>query len=197
MLVSVAHRTENRMTFSSPGSPRAPSIQRGITMIELVLVLTIIAVLVSLASPSLGSLINRNRIVGAANELVAGINLARQTAVMKRQVTSLCPSTDGRTCTGQNRWDEGWIVFLDPDRNRQPDSDSDLLRVTGRLDGLHSDSAGRKRIRYFPSGFATGTNLTVKLCDPRYPEQSRAVIVSNSGRARVDHIPGHLNCPGS
>jgi len=176
-------------------SQRRGSNQRGMTLIELVMALAVVAIVVSLASPSLGSLVNRNRIVAASNELVASINLARQNAVMQRAITSLCPSTDGQRCTGANRWDEGWIVFRDPDNNRQPESQSDVLRVFSSLEGLHSDSAGRTRIRYFPTGFATGTNLTIKLCDPQYPDQSRAVIVSNSGRARVDRIPRHLSCP--
>lgn len=167
----------------------------GFTLIELMLTLAVAAVLMSLALPSMNNLQQRQRIVSAANELVAHINLARQHAVLKREIAVMCPSLDGATCTGGNRWEHGWIVFRDPDRNRAPDRPDDVLRVASGMPKLLIDSAGRTRIRYMPSGAASGTNLTIKLCDTAFPDQSRAVIVSNPGRPRVDDLPSHLSCP--
>lgn len=169
----------------------------GFTVIELMLALSVIAVLASVAMPSLHDLLQRQRISAAANELVANLNLARQNAVYQREITLMCPSIDGARCTGNNRWDRGWIVFRDPDRNRAPDEPEDILRISGPIEGLLMDSAGRNFVRYRPSGFATGTNLTIKLCDTSFPDQSRAVIVSNSGRPRTSGLPDHLSCPNS
>lgn len=169
----------------------------GFTIIELILALAVAAVLMSVALPSMRDLQQRQRIVSAANELVAHINLARQHAVLKREIAVMCPSFDGATCTGDNRWEHGWIVFRDPDRNRAPDRPGDVLRVASGMPALLIDSAGRTRIRYMPSGAASGTNLTIKLCDTSFPDQSRAVIVSNPGRPRVADLPNHLNCPQS
>jgi type IV fimbrial biogenesis protein FimT len=176
-----------------PLSNRKPS--PGFTMIEMMLALTVLAVLISLAVPSLHGALQRNRISAAANELVAHINLARLHAVTRREVTVVCPGSATTGCRGDNRWDRGWIVFRDPDRDGAPNARTDVLRVAGRIDRLHADSAGRTRIRYRPTGFAPGTNLTIKLCDPA-SRLSRAVIVSNPGRPRVDDLPGHLSCPG-
>lgn len=167
----------------------------GFTLTELMLALTLAAVLMSLALPSMRDLQQRQRIVAASNELVAHINLARQHAVLKREIAVMCPSLDGATCTGGNRWERGWIVFRDPDGNRAPDGPGDVLRVGSGRENLLIDSAGRTRIRYMPSGAASGTNLTIKLCDTGSPDQSRAVIVSNPGRPRVGDLPGHLSCP--
>lgn len=169
--------------------------EAGITLIELMLALAVAAVLMSIALPSLRDLQQRQRIVSAANELVAHINLARQHAVLKREIAVMCPSLDAETCSGGNRWEHGWIVFRDPDRNGAPDVSADVLRVGSVVDDLLIDSAGRTRIRYMPSGAASGTNLTIKLCDPGFPDQSRAVVVSNPGRPRVGELPDHLSCP--
>jgi len=171
--------------------------QRGLTVIELMLTLSVIAVVASLAVPSFSDLIQRQRIVAAANQLVAGINLTRQRAVMDNAITRICPSVSGLDCDAGNRWDRGWIIFRDPNNQRRPESPELVLHVGAPLDELHSDSAGRTGIRYLPSGFATGTNLTIKLCDPHNPDNARAVIVSNSGRARVADLPDHLSCPGA
>jgi type IV fimbrial biogenesis protein FimT len=169
---------------------------RGFTLIEMMFAVTVLAVLVSLAVPSLHRMQQRDRIATAANELVAHINLARLHAVTKREVTVVCPGSAPAGCRGDNRWDRGWIVFRDPDRDGAPNAHSDVLRVAARLERLHADSAGRTRIRYQPTGFAPGTNLTIKLCDPA-SDQARAVIVSNPGRPRVDSLPDHLACPAS
>lgn len=177
--------------------PKEPATNSGFTLIELMLALAVAAVLVSVAMPSLHDLLQRQRITAAANELVASVNLARQNAVFQREITLMCPSNDGAGCSGNNRWDGGWVVFRDPDRNRRPDRPDDILRVGNRVEGLLMDSAGRRFIRYRPSGFATGTNLTIKLCDPADASNSRAVVVSNSGRPRTGSLPDHLTCPAS
>ncbi|MDT8410811.1 MAG: GspH/FimT family pseudopilin [Wenzhouxiangellaceae bacterium] len=173
------------------------STQSGLTLIELMIAVSIFAIITSLSMPSMRDFQQRARISAAANELVANINLARQRAVMDRENTMLCPSVDQASCSGSNRWDQGWIVFRDPDDNRKPDQPGDILRVGSKIEGLHVDSAGRNRIRYQPSGSAFGTNLTIKLCNPDKPEHARAVIVSNPGRPRVGDLPAHLSCPQS
>jgi len=167
----------------------------GFTLIELMLALAVAAVLFSVALPSMHGLQQRQRIVSAANDLVAHINQARLHAVTRREIAVVCPSLDGAGCTGHNRWDDGWIVFRDPDRNGEPDQPGDVLRVGSGMQNLVIDSAGRTRIRYQPSGTAGGTNLTIKLCDTSDPDRSRAVIVSNPGRPRVADLPDHLSCP--
>ena len=167
----------------------------GFTLTELMLAVAVAAILMSLAVPSMRDLQQRQRIVSAANELVAHINLARQHAVLKRENAVMCPSLDGSQCSGSNRWEHGWIVFRDPDRNHAPDRPADILRVGPGMNNLLIDSAGRTRIRYMPSGAASGTNLTIKLCDTMRPDQTRAVIVSNPGRPRVGDLPRHLECP--
>jgi len=169
----------------------------GFTLIELMLAIAVAAVLFSLAAPSMHELLQRQRITATANELVAHINQARLHAVTRREIAVICPSLDRETCTGSNRWEDGWIVFRDPNRDGKPDGPGDVLRIGSGMENLLIDSAGRTRIRYQPSGAASGTNLTIKLCDQRKPEQSRAVIVSNPGRPRVADVPAHLSCPPS
>jgi type IV fimbrial biogenesis protein FimT len=162
-------------------------------MIEMLLAMTVLAIVLSLALPSLRDLQQRNRIDAAANELVAHINLARLHAVTKQEITVVCPGSAAGGCRGDNRWDRGWVVFRDPDRDGRPNTGDHVLRVGARLDGLDADSGGRTRLRYLPTGFAPGTNQTIKLCDPA-SELARAVIVSNPGRPRVDSLPNHLRC---
>ena len=168
----------------------------GFTLIELMLTLTVLAILIGLAAPAFHDFQQRQRIVSVTNELVAHINLARMNAVTRAEVTIVCPSSDGRNCSGGNRWEQGWIVFRDADRNGQVDHTAEVLRAGAGMSGLILDSAGRNRIRYQPEGTAGGSNLTIKVCDRNHPEHARAVIVSNPGRPRTGYLPGRLRCPG-
>lgn len=167
------------------------------TLIELIAAIALLAILTGLAVPAFTDLAQKQRLDATANELVAHLNLARLHAVTRREVTLMCPSSDGIGCNDRNRWENGWIVFRDPDRNRRIDAESDLLRVGNPMKGILIDSAGRFRVRYQPDGSAGGSNLTLKICDRVRPERARAVIVSNPGRPRVDDLPRHLRCPGT
>ncbi|MDX1626979.1 MAG: GspH/FimT family pseudopilin [Wenzhouxiangellaceae bacterium] len=168
---------------------------RGLTLVEFTLVLAVAALLLGLAAPPFNAMVERQRTVAASNRIVAHLNRARLHAVHRREIAIVCPSDDGQRCSAGNRWDAGWIVFRDPDRDGQPGAPADVLQVAPPIVRLHADSAGRTRVRYRPDGTAGGTNLTIKLC-PAHPDAPpRAVIVSNPGRPRVDDLPDHLACP--
>ncbi|NKI34829.1 prepilin-type N-terminal cleavage/methylation domain-containing protein [Wenzhouxiangella sp. XN79A] len=174
-----------------------PKSTQAFTLIELMAALALLAILTGLAVPAFTQLTQKQRIDSTANELVAHLNLARLHAVTRREITLMCPSDDRIRCSDGNRWDAGWIVFRDPDRNRRIDAESDLLRVGNPARGVTVDSAGRFQVRYRPDGTAGGSNLTLKICDRVDPERARAVIVSNPGRPRVAALPRHLRCPGT
>ena len=62
---------------------------RGLTMIELMVGLAIVAVLAALAAPSLRTFLMQQRLKSAAAELLADMQLARSTALATANVTSL------------------------------------------------------------------------------------------------------------
>ena len=88
-------------------------------------------------------------------------------------------------CRGDADWSHGWIVFADPDGNRKPDVDSDLLRVSDPPSGAGRTlrlGATRNFVRYQRDGRSAGTNLTVRVC--RGGTLNGEVVVNNLGRVR-------------
>lgn len=158
--------------------------ESGLTVIELMVALAIIAVILTSAVPALGRMIQEQRVTAATNQLVAHLQYARHEAVFRGVHVAACPSTNGVQCTGGNRWDQGFIVYADPDNSRQPGSIDDILRVVGTDELLLLHSAGRTRVRFQAHGGAYGTNLTIRVCDRNQQASPRAVIVSNPGRIR-------------
>ena len=74
------------------------SNDRGFSLYELLLTLTLIAVLTGLAIPSLAGIAARSRIHAEINALFHAVHLARKESIMRREVVSICPSVDGATC---------------------------------------------------------------------------------------------------
>ncbi|MEE4295998.1 MAG: GspH/FimT family pseudopilin [Wenzhouxiangella sp.] len=159
--------------------------QSGLTVIELIFVLAIVAILATIGLPAMASFVSESRLTAKTNLTMAHLQFARQAAVTHRANVVACPSDDHTTCSGGNRWDQGWVIFIDRDNNRQADSPSDVLRVVAPEQDLLLHSAGRHRVRFQPSGAAYGTNLTIRVCDARSQAEARAIVVSNPGRVRV------------
>lgn len=156
----------------------------GFSLIEQIMVLAIAAVLVSVAAPSLGPLLGRNRVQMAQMDLIANLQHARQVSVMRGQRVVFCPSRDGRRCSGETRWESGWLLGDDGDGDHQPDGNP--LRVGNGYgsDLTISSNQGRPYVRFSPDGMASGSNATLLICARGQSKQALSVVVSNSGRIR-------------
>ena len=86
---------------------------RGFTLIELMIGLTILAVVLALAVPSFRQFTQNNAVVAAHNDLVTSIQLARSEALRRNRPVSICASVDGEDCATDTDWDSGWIAFID------------------------------------------------------------------------------------
>lgn len=158
---------------------------RGVTLVEQVMVVAILAVLVGIASPSLAGLVRRNRAQAAQMDFLEALGYARGEAVQRRARVLFCPSLDGQHCSDSYRWESGWLVGVDADRDNQPDGPP--LRTGGRYSTLVIQSSRlRRHVTYLPDGSAAGSNLTLLFCAPG-ASASLGVAVANSGRARGSH----------
>jgi type IV fimbrial biogenesis protein FimT len=158
--------------------------QAGVTLIEQIMALAILAVLASVAAPSLGGLLARNRLQTMQTDFMAGLNQARLAAVTSGVNTIFCPSDDGQRCNGSNIWSAGWLVGEDRDGDGQPDHGALFTgALTGQSTSVRS-STGRYRVRFHPDGGAPGSNLTITLCSSKNSQPALNVVVSNAGRIR-------------
>ncbi len=172
-----------------------PRKQSGLTLIELLVVVTIGAILMTIGVPAMANFVAENRVTAKTNLMMAHIQYARHSAVTLRSNVVACPSADQQKCSGDNRWDQGWIIFIDRSNNRHhPDRPEDILRVVPPEPRLLLHSAGRTRVRFQPMGGALGTNLTIRVCDAHGQAQARAIVVSNPGRVRVRRDVGEVEC---
>ena len=115
----------SQSNVSSGTSRRA---DRGFTLIELIVTLSVLAILIALAVPSFTSLINANRLTAQANELVTSLQLGRSEAVRRNIRVVVCRSADGLSCTTATGQGD-WITFVDADANNTAVA-ADVIKVS-------------------------------------------------------------------
>ncbi|MGA9333786.1 MAG: GspH/FimT family pseudopilin [Rudaea sp.] len=161
------------------------SLQRGITLVELIFAIAIAAMLCAVAMPSMSRLLQSSRSCSAHNALVAALNLARSVAVSRQSDVVVCPSIDQSHCENTILWQHGWIVFQDADGDTTRDPDEALISVAQSQTGMAiASSRGRRHVTYRYDGSATGSNLTFTLCDRRGASEASTIVISNAGRVR-------------
>ena len=158
--------------------------ERGVTLVEQVMVVAIMATLIGAAMPSMRRLLDRNQLRTAQADFIGALHHTREAAVIARQATVFCPSRDGRQCADEERWDHGWLLAADRDHDNQPDGQP--LHVNGNYAERLTiqSSIGRRHVRFQADGSARGSNLTFVFCRRGTAEQALSVVVANSGRIR-------------
>lgn len=108
--------------------PRRRPCRTGHTLLELLAVLSIAALLMAAALPSLQQVLARQEVRAAATDLFSAIELTRAQAMARGQRVLLMPAGPG----GMD-WRTGWLVFIDRNVNLAFDGDDELLFRQGPL----------------------------------------------------------------
>lgn len=180
----------------------------GFTIIELMVTLSVLAILLAVAVPSFMSSMETNRISSYLQEASAAIRYTRSEAIKRNQTATMCASSDQSTCTGS--WNQGWIIFVDQNGDGSRAASEPLLRVK---DGLASGYAmtwsdtNSGYISFGGQGFTANQQGTFKVCGrEKRASQARGLVIQNSGSLRFaadmdsdgtreDDQGNNLTCP--
>lgn len=98
----------------------------GLTLLELLIALGIITTLLGLSLPSMQTAFKQYHGEHVLHSISSAINAGRTAAVARNIPVSVCPSNDGWRCSGT--WNDGLIVFTDPDGQRDPTDSGEILQ---------------------------------------------------------------------
>ena len=189
----------------------------GFTLVEMLIVASISAILLSLAVPSLKNMVNKNRVDTVTDELATALFFIRSEALKRRMDVVLCVSNNaGTDCeTEEVNYDyaHGWLVYMDCDDNgeyggngntptaltcdlnRDGTADTaELLRVHEPLDTQLTVTGNGNydaEIAYGMNGRINdiGGNLTIDLLTINNGNVSaKKIVVANTGRIRTDVV---------
>ena len=179
--------------------------EQGFTLLELMVAVTIAALLLGLGIPSFRNYLRSAELTRTSNDLLGGMYLARGEAVKRRRNVVLCFSaapTAGTPACAAGATSPGWIVFVDADSDLVVDAGETVLQrreATGTSVSVQSIPVGNAGYyAYGPNGFgatlAAGTAMTgIAICDSRGNatadgadlSTARGLVLSAAGRPRV------------
>jgi type IV fimbrial biogenesis protein FimT len=85
---------------------------RGFTLIELMVTLSVAAILLAIGVPSFINVLVGNRLATQSNEIVSAFHIARGEAIKRNQPVRLCRAAGvaSTTCAGAGVW-EHWVIL--------------------------------------------------------------------------------------
>ena len=172
---------------------------RGLTFAELITSIAVLGIVLGIGAPTFSLLKSQVRSRSASFLLSSSLAGARLEAANRRVPVSVCPWQIPGRCRSDGVWDQGWMLFLDPDRNGQPETPGQILRSDSPGGGAVIRSApSRGQTRFLPDGRASGSNLTLRICSGHAGVENTRLVLSNAGRIRIEREPaGTPGCPGA
>lgn len=158
-------------------SQRAAIIKAsGVTLIELLIVLAILAILLLVATPNYDSIISGSKVDEARLAMATSLALARTEAIERGETISVCPTVG---CDGGD-WNQGWMVGI---------QDGEVIQVV--------EYDGNDATIVFPCGFvlaysSTGLrqspNAGAGSCTFTFSRNtiSKTLVINPSGRVRMN-----------
>lgn len=130
----------------------------GFTIIELLVTMSIVAVLMAIGVPSFRYVTNSNRIASEINGLLGDLQFARSEAIKDGRTVTVCVSANGTSCSNATSWHSGWIVFSDPTNVGTVDTGEVVLRVQAPFSGTDTFNASNnvKAVTFNREGYAVG-----------------------------------------
>ena len=160
-------------------------IQKGFTLIELMVVMALVAIVTQMAIPSWTAMIASNRVRTAANNWTQSFYFARSEAIRQNTPMTICASSDGSSCTDSG-YEVGWIV-----KTGLPDASGIVLQDSLPLKGitLTPSATTARAITILPNGLPIGNFAGASLTAQEYPATStsptKQITIARTGRIKV------------
>lgn len=159
----------------------------GFNLIELIITLSLLAILAATSGPSLASLLANSEVKAISILLNASLKTARNQALTNQTYVHVCAMshTDSTVCDTQRdynaNWSKGWLVFADINLNNDLDNADHLISSIFNHGNSRIVFNQRGRLRFFPDGGARSAGFY--LCNPDAKEAIHLKIF-HTGRTR-------------
>lgn len=154
-------------------------INKGFTLIELMVTVTIMSILLSVGLPSFQSIIASSRLTSTTNAMVSALQLAKSEA-MKQHKTVVIRKKN-------NDWANGWEVFVDDLIDNKIFDAGETILVVTTFDSVNSTiqivPTYTNYISFSATGRAAAGHFT--FCSG---SDYRSVIIAATGRIRTSTI---------
>lgn len=188
--------------------------QTGITLIELLVTLGVVAILATVAAPSLQSMIERNQLQTLTNGMVSNLYLARSEAAKRGFNVVLCASDVGQTAcdSSATNFAKGWIIFTDYDKNGSLtaattkfdtngdgllDSPEEILAISEAPNprfAIVSNGTPDNLVSYRPTGDTSPRTFSIRIANAQNDKALSRIYFNTTGRVRSCTITSGEDC---
>lgn len=163
-------------------------LERGVTLLELVVSLTLLSIVIVTATPFIQSLISKGRQQDLVITYRTAFGFARSQAIFQRHPVTICPlSSQTNRCIDD--WRLNAAVFPDANNDKSPDSDI-IWRIIKPVNGytIYSRTGGRGYITFSPTGLTHGASGSLIACPTQAKQTPMSYLAINKGgRFRAQH----------
>ncbi|AHF02803.1 general secretion pathway protein H [Marichromatium purpuratum 984] len=182
---------------------RDSSRQQGVTLLELIVTVSILTIILSVAIPSFREIVATNRIAVINNDLLEALHVARSEAIKRGTRVTVCKSTttssNSPACaTDDSGWENGWIIFSDRGTRGQIDGNDQIISVHEQNIPAVTITTGnsfKDFISYLPSGFSQGSGgSTEESFLIKLQGKARKIEINFTGRIRSCDASDNSSC---
>lgn len=165
---------------------------RGVTVMELIVTLSIGAILLTIGIPGFSAILEKNRIGVASSLLHTSFNMARGEALKRRDGVRICPSADSNSCRNDGDWSEGWVIFEDANSNNTPET-TEIIRVVDLEEPsikIVASASSANYLQFQPTGMAVGDGGIggeMRICHQDSSIRSKVLSISAAGQIRLQN----------
>jgi len=170
------------------------TVQGGLTLIELVIVVSIVSTLLAIALPAMQTFIRNQRKTAEVNLLIGALNYTRSEAVLQRRSLRLCSGNSDEGCQDEPLWRGDWLLMPDKpmSRMRKINEPLHVFAHSGDFFWRWRGAGGNAFIRFKADGSAAASNGTFTLC---YQDKAlHQVVVNFAGRIRSQEASANARC---
>ncbi|MDP2073166.1 GspH/FimT family pseudopilin [Hydrogenophaga sp.] len=174
---------------TTPRKPPRQHASRGVTLVELIVCVSMLAVLVGLAVPSFSGLHSDWRRDSAIRDFMGDLQLARSTALRTSRTVVMCATLNGLACANgaiSSDWRQGWIIFSDLDGDGALGNTEPVIVQRGPLIGLQQmqSNIAAGQLEFRSNGLLRRGHATVTvLSDGANVQRAMSIRINATGRA--------------
>lgn len=158
---------------------------KGYSLIELVIVLLLIGILATAATPLYKSFFEQKYSQAEAQKLISALQLTRASAIDSGMEVTLCGTNAQRSCI--SNWSKNLVLFFDKNANRQIDDNESIIHsfsAAPKGSSIEWRSTFKKPyLRFKPDGSAKEAG-NIKYCGKsKLARFAQMITINYSGRA--------------
>jgi type IV fimbrial biogenesis protein FimT len=179
----------------APGTS-VPAFRRcgGFSLAESLVIVGLLALVTAVAVPAYESATHSMRLSSITNAFVAHLQLTRSEAIKRNARVVTCKSASRAACAAGGGWEQGWIVFHDPNNNGALDAGEPVIgsystlptgyRLTGNgLVAAYLSFNGMGLTKSTSGAFQAGTLTLCREGDPAL--RGHEIVINILGRPRI------------